>query len=76
MVYELYFSEEIKLSNKEINKYLGQLKPIAGDIQTEEKLAIIQREFDRFYDPSHPVRNHLETLDSVELVRIIKEALR
>lgn len=42
----------------------------------EEKLAIIQSEFDRLYEPSHPVRNHLETLDSVEPVRIVKEALQ
>lgn len=41
-----------------------------------EKLAIIQTEFDRLYDPRHPVRNHLETLDSVEEVRIIREALK
>jgi len=42
----------------------------------EEKLAIIQREFDRLYDPRHPVRNIIETLDSVEVVRTIREALR
>jgi hypothetical protein len=42
----------------------------------EEKLAIIQAEFNRLYDPNHPVRNNLETLDSVEEVRIIKEALK
>ena len=76
MVYELYFPEEIKVANKEINQHLGQLKPIAEDMTAEEKLAIIQSEFDRLYDPSHPVRNHLETLDSVEPVRIIKEALQ
>ena len=27
-------------------------------------------------DPNHPVRNHLETLDSVEEVRIIRDALK
>ena len=42
----------------------------------EEKLAIIQAEFNRLYDPNHPVRNNLETLDSVEEVRIIKESLK
>ncbi|MBW2093362.1 MAG: hypothetical protein JRI80_00610 [Deltaproteobacteria bacterium] len=42
----------------------------------EEKLVIIQREFDRLYDPGHPVRNNLETLDSVEEVRIIREAIK
>jgi len=44
--------------------------------ETEEKLAIIQSEFKRLYDPNHPVRNNLETLDSIEEVRIIKEALK
>ena len=42
----------------------------------EEKLAIIQSEFERLYDPNHPVRNNIETLDSIEEVRIIKEALK
>jgi uncharacterized protein YcaQ len=42
----------------------------------KKKMAIIQREFERLYDPSHPVRNHLKTLDSVEEVRIIREALK
>ena len=42
----------------------------------EEKLAIIQSEFERLYDPNHPVRFAIETLDSVEEVRIIKEALK
>lgn len=42
----------------------------------EKKLSIIQSEFNRLYDPNHPVRNNLETLDSVEEVRIIKEALK
>ena len=41
----------------------------------KEKMAIIQSEFDRLYDPVHPVRNNLETLDSVDEVRIIKEAV-
>ncbi len=42
----------------------------------EEKLAIIQSEFERLYDPNHPVRNNIETLDSIEDVRIIKDALK
>jgi hypothetical protein len=41
-----------------------------------EKLAIIQSEFDRIYDPRHPVRNHLETLDSLDVVRTIRDALK
>jgi hypothetical protein len=76
IAYELYFPEEIKSAGKEILKHLGNLKPINDDMSEEEKLAIIQSEFERLYDPNHPVRFAIETLDSVEEVRIIKEALK
>jgi hypothetical protein len=76
IVFQLYFPEEIKSAGKEILKYLGDLKPITDDMSEEKKLAIIQSEFERLYDPNHPVRFAIETLDSVEEVRIIKEALK
>ncbi|OJV36482.1 MAG: hypothetical protein BGO29_03890 [Bacteroidales bacterium 36-12] len=76
IVYELVFPEEIKSAGKEILKHLGDLKPITEDMSEEKKLAIIQSEFERLYDPNHPVRFAIETLDSVEEVRIIKEALK
>lgn len=75
-IYELYFSEEIKSAGKEILKHLGDLKPITDMMSEEKKLAIIQSEFERLYDPNHSVRFAIETLDSVEEVRIIKEALK
>ncbi len=76
LVYELYFPEEIKTAGKEILHHLGKLKSITGIMTDAEKLPIIQSEFDRLYDPIHPVRNNIETLDSVEEVRIIREALK
>lgn len=76
VIYELYFPAELKSANKEIIKHLGNLKPINDSMSDEEKLAVIQSEFERLYDPNHPVRNNLETLDSIEEVRIIKEALK
>jgi hypothetical protein len=76
LVYELYFPEEIKAAGKEILHHFGKLKPIPDTMTDAEKLSIIQSEFDRLYDPNHPVRNNLETLDSVEEVRIIREALK
>ena len=76
IVFELYFPTELKSANKEILKHLGNLKPITDSMSDEEKLAVIQSEFERLYDPKHPVRNNLETLDSIEEVRIIKEALK
>jgi len=76
LVYELYFPDEIKAAGKEILPHLGELTPLTDEMSQEEKRAVIQQEFERLYDPSHPVRNHLETLDSVEEVRIIREALK
>ncbi|MCG7993201.1 MAG: N-6 DNA methylase [Candidatus Thiodiazotropha lotti] len=76
LVYELYFPDEIKAADKEILPHLGSLTQISDDMAKEEKLAVIQRAFDRLYDPRHPVRNHLETLDSVEVVGTIREALQ
>jgi len=76
VTFELYFPEEIKSAGKEILKHLGDLRTITDEMSEEEKLAIIQSEFERLYDPNHPVRNAIETLDSVEEVRIIKEALK
>ena len=62
-------------ASKQILKHLVDLKPIESSMTDEEKLAIIQSEFERLYDPNHPVRFAIETLDSIEEVRIIKEAL-
>lgn len=76
LVYELYFPEEIQAAGKEILPHLGELPPIDDSMSEEAKLAIIQQEFDRLYDPRHPVRNHLETLDSVPVVQTIREALK
>jgi hypothetical protein len=76
LVYELYFPDELKAAGKDILRHLGELTPITDAMSDEEKLAIIQREFDRLYDPRHPVRNIIETLDSVEVVRTIREALK
>ena len=45
-------------------------------MRAHEKLAVIQYEFDRFYDSNHPVRNNIETLNSVEVVHIIREVLK
>jgi len=75
-IYEFYFPNELQSANKVILKHLGELKPITDSMSDAEKLAVIQSEFERLYDPNHPVRNNLETLDSIEEVRIIKDALK
>jgi len=75
-IYEVIFYEHVFNANKQILVHLKDLKPITDNMTDEEKLAIIQSEFERLYDPNHPVRNAIETLDSIEEIRIIKEALK
>ncbi|MCX6580800.1 MAG: hypothetical protein NT166_11535 [Candidatus Aminicenantes bacterium] len=76
IVYELYFADKIKAAGKEILKYLDHLKPITDHMTDVEKLAVIRSEFDRLYDPYHPVRNNLETLDSLDVVRTINKEIK
>jgi hypothetical protein len=74
--FDLYFHDALISANKEIIKFIGSIRPINENMSKEEMHAIVLSEFNRLYDPSHPVRNNLETIDSVEEVRIIKEALK
>lgn len=76
LVYELYFPEELKSAGKELQPHIGDLTPLADDMPEEQKLAIIQREFNRISDPSHPVRQQLDSLDEVEVVRTIRNSLK
>lgn len=76
LVYELYFPDEIQAANKDFLSQLGDLPILANAMSHEKKSAVIKNEFDRLYDPRHPVRNSIETLDSVEIVRIIRKALK
>jgi hypothetical protein len=76
ITFEIYFPEQLDSAKKNILVHLRDIKPITTTMSEEEKLAIIQSEFERLYDPNHPVRNNLETLDSIEEVRIIKNALK
>ena len=76
IVFELYFPEKFQSANKTILKHLNDLKPINDNMSDEEKLGLIQTEYERLYHPDHPVRYAIETLDSIEEVRIIRKALK
>lgn len=76
IVYEVFFKESFQSANKSILQHLNPLKSISDEMSEEEKLGIIQSEYERLYHPDHPVRFAIETLDSIEEVRIIKESLK
>jgi len=74
--FELFMPDEIKAVNKQILPHLSDLKFITNAMSEEKKFSIIKSEFERLYSPSHPVRFAIETLDNIEEVRIVKEALK
>ena len=76
MVYELYFVEEIKKAGCEIIKHLGNLPEIIKDMSESEKQKIIDKVFAKLYNKEHPVRKNLYFMDSVEVVKIIKDSLK
>ncbi len=73
---ELFLPKEIEIAQKQIIKYLHDIKSIQSQMSNEEIISTIQSEFERLYDPNHPVRNIVETIDSIPEVRTIKEALK
>jgi hypothetical protein len=75
-VYELYFPKEIHAANKGVIEHLNDLRPIDNSMTDDQKLAIINREFERLYDPYHPVRNNVETIENIETIRIIKSSIK
>lgn len=74
IVYEILFEDQLKPANKLVINHLLDLKPLKYEMSDERKLAIVNTEFERLYDTEHPVRNKLDTLDSVDVVKAIKEA--
>lgn len=76
VIYNILFEEEFLLHKRNFTKHLDNLKPINDDMSVEEKMGVIQSEYERLYHPDHPVRFAIETLDSIEEVRIIREALK
>jgi hypothetical protein len=75
-VYELYFSEEIHAVKKGVIEHLQNLQQISDSMSDEQKLSIVNSEFERLYDPYHPVRNNVETIENIETIRIIKSSVK
>lgn len=76
IVFELYFEREMKAAKKNVLEHLGELRSIQATMTIESKTALINSEFNRLYNPDHIVRNNLETMESVEVVKKIKDALK
>jgi len=74
-IYELYFPEEVHTAKKGVIEQLQDVTPIEDTMPDNQKLSIINSEFIRLYDPYHPVRNNVETIENIETIRIIKNSV-
>lgn len=76
VAYELFFPDSVSSVQKNIVSDLNDLPDIDMDSPEEENFSIVNNAFEKLYDPNHPICNNLETLDSIEEVRVIKETLK
>lgn len=76
MVFELYFPEAVRSNKKDVIRHLSGLVQLNSEMSEEERLATIQSEYQRLNRSSNPVRQAIETIDSVEEVRVIKKSLQ
>jgi len=72
MVYELYFTEEIKSTGCEVLKHLTNLPELKDDWSDEQKLATIEKVYKELSDPAHPVSIATEKMKTMPEVRIIE----
>lgn len=72
LVYELYFPEEIKSANCEIFKHLEEIERIDKETDTQVKLSIISKEFQRLSVETHPVRKAMHFMNTIEEIAIIE----
>lgn len=72
MVYELYFSEEVKSAGAEVLEHLTNMPELKDDWSDEKKLEVIDKVHKELSDPKHPVSIAMEKQKTVSEVRIIE----
>jgi len=73
LVYELFFPDE--LHSKKINpfKHIEEARlPVLGDIPEKQRFSRLEEIYERISNDHHPIRGCLESLKSLEVVRIIE----
>jgi hypothetical protein len=73
MTYEVYFEEEFKSAGKEFLLHLNSLKELVLDKNQNE--IIVKEAFNFFNSNENPIRKNLYYLDSVEVVKTVRESL-
>jgi hypothetical protein len=76
LVYEIYFPDKFALHEKQIRKHLGELKPIPDCMQENERAYFVQNEYRRIQTSNDIIVRHIETIESIEEIKVIRESLR
>jgi len=73
LIYELFFPDE--LHSKKINpfKHIEEARlPVLGDIPEKQRFSRLEEIYEQISNDRHPIRGCLESLKSLEVVRIIE----
>jgi len=72
MVYELYFTDEIKAANAEVLKYLTNLPALKDDWSDKKKLSVIENVYKELSASKHSVSIAMERQKTIPEIRIIE----
>ncbi|MBM4307350.1 MAG: hypothetical protein FJ123_11520, partial [Deltaproteobacteria bacterium] len=73
LVYELFFLDDLHSHKINLFKHVQEARlPVLADISEKQRLPRLQEIYERISNDRHPIRGCLESLKSLEVVRIIE----
>jgi hypothetical protein len=73
LVYELFFPDDLHSHRINVFKHVDEARlPALADIPEKQRLSSLEEIYDRISNDRHPIRGNLESLKSLEVVRIIE----
>jgi hypothetical protein len=73
LVYELFFSDDLHSHRINLFKLVEEARlPVLADIHEKQRFSRLEEIYDRISNDRHPIRGCLESLKSLEVVRIIE----
>jgi hypothetical protein len=73
LVFELFFTDDLHSHNINLFKHVeGTRLPILADIPEKQRFSRLEEIYERISNDRHPIRGCLESLKSLEVVRIIE----
>ncbi|HSH64632.1 MAG TPA: TaqI-like C-terminal specificity domain-containing protein [Bacteroidia bacterium] len=74
MVYELYFSELVKESGREVIKYIDKIPFLKSEKKDDAIMSDALKIYEEIYKKDHPIRNNVFFIDSIPEIKEINQA--